>query len=354
MFQKKTVIVVGAGASAEAKLPTGKGLTEKIAFHLGFGDRGAVSLLTESAGGDQAIRYALQEAAHSTDSYEESLQALGNAAERIRQAMPQAASIDSFIDAHRGNESIETVGKLAIAAAILSAEHESSLYLSSDGHRATMLSRTRDTWFAYLMRLIAEDCRAEEVGERLSSLCFVVFNYDRCVEHFLFHAIRNYYGLDVESVRKLVSRLEIYHPYGHVGRLPWSDRGPSIEFGCRPNHQQLSECARELRTFTEGTDPDSSDIETIRTRISEAGILLFLGFAFHRQNLQLLALTEEQRRAHPVFCYATAKGISETDREVIMGELLDILQLNRRRTHVRTELTCAKLFSEYWRTLSLS
>ena len=112
---------------------------------------------------------------------------------RIRDAMPQAISIDNFIDSHQGDKNLELCGKLAIVRSILEAERRSSLYVYKQTDRQHPgYSALDETWYSAFMQLLTQNCRIEQLPERLSKITFVVFNYDRCVEHFLFHGIQNY------------------------------------------------------------------------------------------------------------------------------------------------------------------
>ncbi len=125
MSNKKTVYVIGAGASAEVNLPTGAGLKEKISELLNFslnnfqdlidGDRHIYNALMTNIGDEMRAVYAMPEYIL--------------AANHIREALPQAISIDNFMDTQSGNRYIELVGKLAIARSILMAERNSALYI---------------------------------------------------------------------------------------------------------------------------------------------------------------------------------------------------------------------------------
>jgi hypothetical protein len=120
---KRTVLVVGAGASAEAGLPIGSALTSRIAKLLdidwprhGGGD----------IEGDALMIRALQshaEAQHTDFNH------LIHCANRVRDGMLQAPSIDSFLDQHKADTNIALCGKLAIVRAILEAEQQSSMYV---------------------------------------------------------------------------------------------------------------------------------------------------------------------------------------------------------------------------------
>src|SRR5208283_2204305 len=109
MFEKKTVMVVGAGASAEVNLPVGKGLKEGIARLLRFEQDGF-----GRPTGDRIILSALgQHSGHPRLDHGDML-AYFDAAAAIREAMPQAISMDHFVDAHNGDDKIELCSKLAI------------------------------------------------------------------------------------------------------------------------------------------------------------------------------------------------------------------------------------------------
>ena len=108
MVRNNTVIVLGAGASQEFKLPTGAELKTNIATLLDFHFQSGPQLDR----GDEKILRALQKFAGGYQSYLP-------AAYQIRDALPLAKSIDDYLEAHKDNEKIEICGKLAIVRAIL-------------------------------------------------------------------------------------------------------------------------------------------------------------------------------------------------------------------------------------------
>ena len=124
MPRKKTVIVVGAGASVEAGFPTSTKLKEQIAalLDIKFGRGG-----TKKISGDDLITEALRRTQQKSGSGD--INPYLHAGWEIRDGLPQAVSIDSFIDARQGNKLIELCGKLAIVRAILEAEKRSRLYV---------------------------------------------------------------------------------------------------------------------------------------------------------------------------------------------------------------------------------
>lgn len=144
------------------------------------------------------------------------------------------------------------------------------------------------TWFNGFMQLLTEDCHKTNLKRRLSSIALIIFNYDRCVEHYIYHYLRSYYDIDEAEAADVVKGIEIYHPYGSVGSLPYLDGEHPIQFGEMPHARTLPILASQIRTFTEGTNEKSSDIVAIRRHMQTALRLVFLGFAFHSRNMDLL------------------------------------------------------------------
>ena len=343
MHSKKTVIVVGAGASQEAGLPTSADLKRSIAKNLDIKFR-----LSKQISGDYTIAEALQSIADIND--------FRRACLKIRDALPQAMSIDNFIDAHQGNKEVEICGKLAIVRSILQAEKSSKLSLNRpNAYKDDILNFVplEDTWFNVFWQRISENCQAEGLGERLSSVVLIVFNYDRCIEHFLIHAIRNYFDLSADNAASLVNTMKIYHPYGKVGSLPWTNGTVQTEFGAEPDAQTLVRLAEQIKTFTEGTNPEASDILEIRRQVATADTLVFLGFAYHQQNLELLKYPDNlgNNKRSVVNCYGTTVGISGADLDAIAAEIKEFCNAAMFRNENR-DLTCRELFNTYRRTLS--
>ena len=165
------------------------------------------------------------------------------------------------------------------------------------------------------------------------------------------NAIQNYYRIPEARAAELVNSIDMLHPYGKVGFLPWEKASSTMEFGAEPNSEQLLQLAHDIKTFTEGTDPESSEILAIRSHIASAKRLVFIGFAFHKLNMNLISAQElAEEDASAIRVYSTTLGISESDKEVVSEMINDLYgdRLNIRMANV----TCKDLFSEYWRSLS--
>lgn len=341
---KSLALVVGAGACKEVRLPVGTELKRFIATALNI----KYEFGRQRVSGDSVIDGAFR-------ILERDINPLLHCAGRIAAAMPQALSIDNFIDSHRDEVSIALCGKLAITRCILEAERSSTLYFDpSNIYNTIDFTHTENTWFNAFFQLLTENCSSADIPKRLSNVAIVCFNYDRCIEHYLFSSLKNYYSLSDADATQALKSLEIYHPYGVVGALPWQDPTTGIAYGGSPNSHKLIELIKGLRTFTEGVDPAQSHIAAIRSALSGAQRIAFLGFAFHRLNMDLLfPPLGEETEYKDITVYATALGISMSDKELIGDELSVRARIPRERIQMRADVKCADLFHEYWRNLSL-
>lgn len=358
MFRSKTTFIVGAGASCEAQLPSGERLKELIgtAIDIRFGDFGR-----EHTGDPRIVHALRQKVADTTRDINPYLQK----AWQIRDIVSHAAlSIDNYLDAHQGDEELELCGKLSIAKCIIDSEHR-SLLRRTERHRENFsLPGLKDTWYVQFLKLLTENVRLTDIDNIFDNIAFVVFNYDRCIEQFLAQAIQEYYNIDRQRSINLVKRIPIYHPYGTVGTLPWLEvrDEPQAAFGDNENIDLLS-IAGNIKTFSEQMD-DEEALNALRTHVAEAETLVFLGFAFHRQNLELIKPPE------PAFTkriFATVMGVSESDQDHIKRDLVETLQIEPeddgqivqmyRADGTDAEIVfyngnCNDLFRNYWRSLS--
>ena len=257
-------------------------------------------------------------------------------------------------DTHRDDDEIAVCGKLAIVRSILDAEKNSVLYLDPLNTESNFnYASLEEIWYKPFFQIITENCEKKGLSERLNSIVLIVFNYDRCVEHYLYYALQNYYGISKEESADLVRSLKIYHPYGKVGSLPWSGIGDSIGFGVEPQPKQLLELSSQIKTFTEGIDPEFSEITPIKTYMANADRLVFLGFAFHKKNMLLITPDSSTVKYVPK-CYATTYGISDSDQEVIRFQIgnLYISTVPDSYNVSMAHLKCNSFFYEFWRSLA--
>ena len=338
MIKSKTVFIVGAGASQEVGLPTGAELKNKIAQKLDlryeFGSR-----IT----GDYQIEAAFRDYVRRESPSSQDINPYLRASRQIRDILPQALSIDNILDAHSGDEKINLCGKIGIVKTILEAENNSRI--ANTGNYLIL----EDTWYAQFLKLVTENVRKENLEELFTNVSFITFNYDRCIEQYLVLALSNYYAITEIESQKLVNTLVIEHPYGQVGMLPFQDPGNYVKYG-ETEYLDLLSISSGIKTFTEQESNDDK-LTKLRDLIVEAETVVFIGFAFHELNMQLL---DPQKSTNTKRVFATAKGISDSDCLVIIDDIQSILRndIEKRSIIINNRLTCCELFETHWRSLS--
>ena len=344
-MNRKTVFVIGAGASKEANLPTGLELKSKIAQLLDIRFEHY-----QQKSGDETITQALRLIVRDENGRDGDINPYRNEACHISEAMPQAISIDNFIDTHRENPKIALCGKLAIVQSILQAENKSLLYFDKFKNVSKLNFKSLEkTWYSSFFQLLTENCAKNELKARFETITLIIFNYDRCIEHYLLHALQNYYKINQSESAEIVKHINIYHPYGHVGHLPWMQTKDSMEFGELPSGQTLLTLANQIKTFAEGMDPDASDILEIKQHMAKVSHLVFLGFAFHKLNMKLLVPTSNVKGFNVIRCFATTYQLSQSNKEAISEK---ISSLYSAEVGIKmADLQCNLFFNEYKNSL---
>jgi len=331
----KNVFVIGAGANVEIGMPSGEELKKEISKQLDFQ---RVIEEHSSINGNLYIMSAMEKI------FNKDREKILNMAESIKHGMIHSISIDNFIDAHRHEKDIAVCGKLAILASIINAENKSDLFSYRNEAKENNLFKT---WYPSLFKKMSEGCDIKEFIDCLKENSFIIFNYDRCFENYMMYAIASYYGVNTRA-RSIVQRMNIIHPYGIAGDFN------KIPLGMPYTSIELLENYKKIRTFTESSEITKKIKSSIRETINKADRIIFLGFAYHKINLDLLfkPLENETMSGSFAWCYGTGYGISEKDREQIQDTLIKI---DPRIT--RCEIsgkTCSQFFDDYWHRLSFN
>lgn len=335
MFKRRTLFVLGAGASKEVGLPVGVELAQEIRkkmdirFERGFDPIGDGDFDLFS----QVIHNRRDEA-----------QSFQDAAWLIRDGLAFSQSIDDFLDQHRTNEYVNLYGKAAIVKTVLEAEQKSDLFVPGHGLAGSFNpDKCANTWFVKFMYMLGRGVPKEDVRQIFDNVRFIIFNYDRCVEHFLLNALQKAYGINNREAQDIADDLSIIHPYGVVGDVPFG--------ATRANYVQLAD---GIKTYTEQVSA-SDAASQIRTEVGRADCIVFLGFSYLSQNIAILQPNEPGKRK-PIF--GTAFNMSDADVDVVSNNLVrffnPVPSLQERKVLLRLEnrLKCADLFDHYARSLS--
>lgn len=268
----KTVYVVGAGASTEfGSMPIGKGLAEKIQSRIGYELRRGLSAMP-----DPSIIGALARRGYTAEH--------SRALQRIEDGIVTRDSIDDFVNEWCDQPGLPDVARFCIAYAILDAENNTRLGVPVDDPSVPgRLQELRGTWIDWVVRHTARSIPRRRLPEALVDTHFITFNYDRCIEYYLFLYLRRAIGMQDMEARQALQAITIEHVYGAAGVLP--QLGGWVPFGSLDS-DTLSLAASPIRTYCETIDTERG--RRIRSLVDEADRLVFLGCAFHNQNLDVL------------------------------------------------------------------
>ncbi len=343
MYRSKTLFVVGAGASAEVNLPTGAGLTTRIAqyvtraFQASDGDADPI--------GAAMHRSLLQ---HAGQSGHRSLDLLVETSLKLTSAMTLSASIDNYVDAHRNDPAIELIAKVSIAAVLIDAERQSLLYSQTDTDDHFSFAKIADTWYVRFFRLLCANIAVVDVSQLFSNVRFIIFNYDRCVERFLRLALTTYYGLPEQQAAEIVNGCILLHPYGVLGEFPPNQHDTrGVPYGGRRYANNYNNIIPTLKTSHQSIE-DKSFLTAIQRTVGWAEHIVFLGFGFHQQNMDLLAVKNSSVRR----VFSSTYRISTSDKNVIYGGICTALN---KRDGVQFDgypAKCTDLFDEFSRSIS--
>lgn len=344
MFRNPTLFVLGAGASAEVEFPTGRELLKDVANRLSLKEPPAHEERPTCLVSDGAIYSSIQRVCVSD---EITLQYRA-AVEQIVRAAPLAISIDNLLDNHASDATIVQCGKMAIAASIGAAEQSSTLRLTSDLGDLDV-DAIASTWYVSLFRLLQSGVRKENIRDIFRNLTIISFNYDRSVEFFLLHSLRRFYGIELEESEKILNTLNIYHPYGVIGKFS-SGLRPNLfelEFGSGISGKELLRDGTAIRTYAEQVE-ENSTLSAIRDSVRNANAIVFLGFGFLKPNIELLS-SGSQSEAKVVL--STGVGISASEVNTVHDELVEMLMLGC-KPQIHRNISASKLFDQRSRTIA--
>jgi hypothetical protein len=265
MINRKTVLILGAGASHPYGLPLGKALRHQLAY-LKVGESPGYVPLLDSIFGAKEVR---------------------EFSEAFRRA---SMSIDEFLG--NGGAKYEAVGKAAIVAVICSEELESLLH-NMDGRRQDEKLYGTGHWYDHLWERMREGVANPGMLEH-NKLSIITFNYDRSLECFLHLAVREGYGVADIDAANFLRWLDPIHIYGSVGKFHPSITGVRDGIYFRQYSPELTaddlrEGSKSIRVISESRDV-TPELEAARACLSAADQIVFLGFGFDQTNMRRLAI----------------------------------------------------------------
>ena len=279
MSRKRTVLVLGAGASCPYGFPTARQLRKLLLGEGGDGDTRLIHQRVSGIASQEEASFPISNVVSGSD------QAVigGEYREQFRQS--NLSSIDRFL-ALRNDDQFRFHAKNHIAGILLACES---------------LQLLRDDWYARLFELIAGE-------EAVRDLAIVTFNYDRSLEVFLTRAYNATFGREDGS--KWLGQVPIFHVYGALGPLN------VIKFGEATAWERSAQHIKLVRERAE-----CEQVEDIFNWMKSAERIAFLGFGFDELNMHAIGLHEGRERRFKATVYATHMGLA-TERRMQTERLL--------------------------------
>jgi hypothetical protein len=240
MITKKTVLILGAGASAHLEYPLGKQLVDEI---LSAGGTAFWNLLEPHFKRSDAEKF--QEFLRFSD----------------------CSSIDEFLRTH---EHRAKLGKFLIAHILKQKESLERPFHPKDSG-----------WYRHLFDSMLVDGKPDFDKNAIS---IITFNYDRSLEAYIHHVLKHRFEKTEDEATKLLKMIQIIHVHGILGEYPKTPYRPSTNSA---ETLAVSELIQTVHDFPDNPHVFSNDqFKLAHTKIAEAERILFLGFGFHPENLK--------------------------------------------------------------------
>ena len=191
----------------------------------------------------------------------------------------------------------------------------------------------------------------------VSGMAALVLSYGRASieseiprdQHYLYYTIMELYRSNEQDAAEIMSAIQILRPYGQVGSLDWEKQGKlKVGFGVK-DYGAIETLADEIKTFNEQIE-DKDLIRNIHGAINAAQRIVFLGFHFHKQNMELMMVTDDAQAIRPAVI-ATVLGRSPPDQEMIKQRITNMTGAKRPPKSIETFADgCRGLFRNFGST----
>ncbi|MBS1704014.1 MAG: hypothetical protein JST12_20285 [Armatimonadetes bacterium] len=308
MIKRKTLFVLGAGASMPYGMPSGPELVAEI-LKLRNTD-----MLQESSTGSLKTQF-------DSRCYQ-----LKKFQDLVRSS--DVASIDLFI---KHNPGLASFGKFLIARILLGREEEKRLDGSYSKSEATP---NGDHWYKFMWEKMVVD--VEEAKElQQNQIAFITFNYDISLESYLARSIRGLFSQKLEHNEEyaILSHFPIIHVFGsllgqHTDETPFRSYN-----GLSPilSYSHLNDLSQNLLTIGEAFSRVNSQKKCnlpndhqmrIQNLFDQAERIIFLGLGYHPENLDVLNPSRWIHKAdRGNYLYMSAYGLSKADLSATLSRL---------------------------------
>jgi hypothetical protein len=195
-------------------------------------------------------------------------------------------SIDAFLETR---ENFLEVGKAIIAVLLIPMEEPTDAWIKDE---------TSPRWYDYLWKMV----RTHKVEDfKANRLRIVTYNYDRSLEFALLRAIQNTYGVSDGEAADLLRLIPIVHVHGTLGQLPELAPVPdprlTRKYSPELTQNDIAVAGRCIKISHENID-DTPELQRARDLMKDSSAVVFLGFGYHRRNVERLRLHEHLQKAN--------------------------------------------------------
>lgn len=247
MITKRTVIILGAGASYPYGFPLGREL-----FNLVVDDNSS------------NLQNKMSEIGFDPEYLLEFRSALR------RSRFP---SVDAFLESTR---SFMDIGKAVMAYFLIRCETEDKLYATANSQ----------DWYRYLYEMMHSVELDEFANNKIS---FITYNYDRSLEYCLLNALKSGFP-DVSTIKatSILDSIPIIHVHGELGKLKELD-SHGRKYHPDTSSEEIKIAMDGIGVVHEDKDNNAAYLKA-RKELKSAENVIFLGFGYHPKNVERLQL----------------------------------------------------------------
>jgi len=281
MIRRKTVLILGSGASKPYRFPLGRGLMNEILFYL--------DKKNQNNWFNKLRELEIEDEDYISNFHNELFYS-------------GRKSVDKFLE-HR-TEFLE-IGKITIALALIPYENKDILF---------DIQVREDSWYEYLFDKLDAPIDLFEQNK----LSIITFNYDRSFEQYLFTVIKHSYPISEEKCINMLNNISIIHVHGRLGALPWQ-KGPGRPYKTKATLNQIKIASEQIMVISEKIDT-SPEFEKAFRLMENADKIYFLGFGYDDLNLSRLKIDKVTNKV----IVGTSYGLGKTEVRSIKGKWRNI------------------------------
>lgn len=336
MTDRRTVFILGAGASAPYGFPLGEPLLKKALAVASLQSHKEVDVKLLYNKVYTACLHWIRNETEKTGKHlsDDVAQRIGSFANDLGRANDK--SIDRFLERH---DKHIRVGKLCMAAVLLYREMKQPL-------RHDITGEDREgNWYREFLQMVGVPFgkfQDNQVG-------IVTFNYDRSLEHFLVQSLSRRDGAKQESWQeKIAETIPVVHLHGQLGAYaPWPNHHElsPVRYGGEITEDDLEAAANGIRIISEHFDRDAC-FQAAYDLMGKAEQIFFLGFAYDTDNIRRLRL--DLLKHDRVYISGTFKGYTEEEKRSRCNRLIKPPKISLAQlvgmTNVQVKWDCLDFF----------